>query len=108
MLPLPYKTLDIVDADDLDAYILSCTGKEWCTQQNDFYSNDSLISFDVGGNIFDEESKTDVAAWLKKVPEEHHSAGRYEDEQMTTGLILDYLHSLGYLPEGELYVHVWW
>lgn len=110
MLPLPYKTVNLVSDSDLDTYIEKHLGKPWSCQQNDFCSNDSLITFDVGGWVYDEEEKAKVAAWINTPTptDKYHGVGRFNDEGVSTDSLLSELLERGLLPEGELHVHVSW
>jgi hypothetical protein len=116
------KTVELVWSHHLDAFIEQHLGRVWSTQQNDYYGQETLVSFEV---YPDPDDTAVVQAWIDSPPamfpgrlDQNEPAGEHwgaapdatlgESVDIYTGQILNELCNRGLLPEGDLMVHVWW
>lgn len=117
------RTVELVQNQDLDAYIEAQLGRKWCLQQNGFIGQDTLSTFDVA---HDEEATELVQRWLDspqtaspgRFPDGPDSVGEPESYregltmnetvEIDTETILCELCNRGLLPQGSITVSVSW
>jgi hypothetical protein len=109
--PMKFKAVNLVHDMVLDAYIEEHLGRPWSMQQNGMISQDMLTQWEVWpdrGHGIPER----VAAWLASPPANCpgrlDQPGYAESVEIYTDDILKELCHRGLLPEGDMYVHVWW
>lgn len=96
------KNIELVDMHDLDAFIEQHLGRPWRVQGGE-HSQDTLLTLEV---VSDSESTAKVEEWLMSPEPQYHGWGR--NETLYTEDLLSELCNRGLLPEGNLYVHIWW
>lgn len=100
---LKSKTVDLVFVSDLDSYIEKHLGRPWRTQQDRLDGQDTLRVLEVAP---DSGATAKVEEWLASPVPEYSLWSR--DEVLNTEDLLSELCNRGLLPEGSLYVHIWW
>lgn len=100
---LKSKKIDLVFVDDLDAYIEEHLGRPWRTQQEFMDGQDTLRTLEV---FPDPDATAKVEEWLASPVPAWKLWSR--EEVLHTEILLSELCNRGLLPEGNLYVHIWW
>lgn len=92
---------------DLEALIKDALGKEFDIQAGE-YSQDSLLRFSVGEepDPYGDEDDLTVDEWLKG--ETKDLPWGYTATEPSLADVCHELYRLGFLPEGDYVVHIWW
>lgn len=103
-LKVEYANISLIWDHDLDAFIGHHLGRPWSLQQEgDMYGQNTLRTFEV---FPDPEATAQVEQWLASPVPKYNLWTR--DEEISTETLLSELCNRGLLPEGRLYVHIWW
>lgn len=106
---LPSRTLEVVWDHDLNAYIETHLGRPWSIQQNGFLGQETFHTYEVWPNPGDTAV---VEQWLASPPAQCpgrlNQPGFGELVDIVNDNLFNELCNRGLLPEGDLFIHVWW